>query len=425
MGPIPWPRNSERSTPGIASEDDVSLARRRLRLVAALATAAMLVASWPLWTEGGEIPRVPFWTGNPTPSAVVSQFVFAVLVAATLATGCSRKWRRWFALSASLLVAYVLGDQHRFQPWAYQFAVTLALLATLPGGRGLKYARWWYIAIYVHSGISKLDRSFCEELGPVFLDSALQVVGRGIASIPREFRAVATLTMPAAEILVGVALAYEPTRRIGRFGAVVLHGFLILILGPLGLSHSALVLAWNAAMLIEVWIAFGPRIGRTPHSWRTLCLSLPTVAAFWILVLLPFGERSGSFDAWPSHALYASHVGRVSIHVHMSDREVWPAGVRRHLRPVEGDDAYAALDLNAWSRAERGTPVYPQIRACLGLAEGLAARYGGGLLTRVVVYGPARVWDGTRSREEIKGLAAIRRRADRFLLNAHPVAARD
>ena len=81
--------------------------------------------------------------------------------------------------------------------------------------------------------------------------------------------------------------------------------------------------------------------------------------------------------------------------VHESDAGAIPGGgPRRISRPV-GDGPWRRLDLKGWSRAVRGTPVYPQNRACLGLAEGLAARYGGrSVPVRVVAFGPADRWTG-------------------------------
>ena len=71
----------------------------------------------------------------------------------------------------------------------------------------------------------------------------------------------------------------------------------------------------------------------------------------------------------------------------------------------------------------RGVPVYPQARACNGLAEALAARYGDPRLIRVVQWGRADRWTGRRTQVALLGLEEIRRQGDRYRLNAHPAAA--
>jgi hypothetical protein len=381
----------------------------------------MLLLSWPLWVETGAFPRVPFLPALPQATGAVSWGVFAPLVGAVVMSGLSRAWRGWFGLAVGLFVALVGQDQHRFQPWVYQYLMTLLLLAGLPGAEGLRYVRWWFIALYVHSGLSKLDVSFCDEMGPLLLRAALGPLGIDPTAWAGPWRVAAVLAMPAAEIAVAVALAVPGMRKVGRLGAAALHLALIEILGPVGLGHSAIVLAWNAAMLVEVWVAFGPEIaGEAASTWRTL----PVKGVFWAGVVLPLGERWGVFDAWPSHALYASHGERVSVLLHRSALGRYPAEVRGQVREV-GEGPWLLLDLTGWSRAVRGTPVYPQNRACLGLAEALAARYGGPLPVRVIAFGPADRWTGRRRREEASGLGEIRRLGDRYRLNAHPAVGPD
>ena len=187
-----------------------------------------------------------------------------------------------------------------------------------------------------------------------------------------------------------------------------------------------IVLVWNVAMLVEAWIAFGgdrktnrDLANLEPGSRWTGVLAYGIKGLFWACVLLPIGERWSVFDAWPSHALYASHVGRVEIFVHESERESYPESVRRRLTLIE-DGPWHRLDQNGWSRDLRGTPVYPGIRGSLGLAEALAARYGVRGLVRVAEHGPAHPWTGQRTSRERIGLQAIRREGDRFFVNAHP-----
>lgn len=398
-----------------------------LRRVASLATAVMLVLSWPLWVGTSDFPRVPFLLAPPGPPIGAAWGAFLTLLAAVTLAGLVEHWRRWYAVALAVGLVLILQDQHRFQPWVYQSTMTGLFLATLPGGRGLRYARWWFVALYAHSGLSKLDVSFCDELGLVFLRTAVTPLGGDPARWPASWRVAAVLAMPAVEIAVASALAVPATRRIGRLGAAAIHAALLGLLGPFGMAHSAIVLVWNAAMLVEVWIAFGPDLAREPapsprrgRGWLAVAVGL----VFWLGVVLPLGERWGFVDAWPAHALYASHVERLTVWVHESERETYSPEVRGQIRDVgDGAGPWRLLDLLGWSRVVRGTPVYPQNRACLGLAEALAAG-GGGRLVRVVASGPADRWTGARRRVEAVGLAAIRRLGRGYVLNARPTGQR-
>lgn len=393
----------------------------QLRRLAAGSTALMLVLSWSLWAGSPGAPRVPFFESLLGLPGRFDAVLAALLVVATAAAAITRRWRPWFALSLALLVWLILNDQHRFQPWAYQYALTCFFLAALPGERGLQLARWWFVALYAHSALSKLDVSFCNELGPVFLKAAFRPFGTDPWTWPNWLRILASLSLPAGELAVAVLLAIPAARWVGRIGAVAFHLVLIGILGPLGLNHSAIVLVWNAALASQNWVCFA----KTHFSERTLAgtwYRWPMYAIVTIGMILPFGERSGIYDAWPAHALYASHVERVSVLLHESERERWQGAIGRHVQG-DGEGPWVRLDLTGWSRELRGTPVYPQNRAALGLAQGLAARYGVRLM-RVVAFGPADRWTGQRTRVEAIGSEAIRRLGQTDRLNAQPAPGR-
>ncbi len=387
-----------------------------VRRVAALATAGMLALSWPLWVGSADFPRVPFLKAMPQATGFSAWLLFVSLVVAVAGSAGRGRWRASFGASLGLFVVLIAQDQHRFQPWVYQYAMTLVFLAAMPGAEGLRYARWWFVALYLHSGLSKLDASFCAELGPVFLRTALAPAGLDPTSWGPTWRGAAVLAMPAGEIALAWALAVPAARRFGRVAAVGLHVGLIGILGPAGLGHSTIVLVWNAAVMVEVWIAFGTDLAERPDVPPR---GSSAKRVFWVLVVMPFAERWGLWDVWPSHALYASHVEKVAVMVHDSAVDRYPAAIRKHLERV-GEGPWMRVNLTGWSREVRGTPVYPQNRAGLGVAEALAGGYGGPLPVRVVAFGPADRWTGRRARAEATGLGQIRGLGERFLCNAHP-----
>jgi hypothetical protein len=177
-------------------------------------------------------------------------------------------------------------------------------------------------------------------------------------------------------------------------------------------------------MMVEVAILFGSTWSSSEETSSMGTETRPHLGnlarlLFGLAVLLPLGERWGWFDTWPGHALYASHAERTEVFLHDEQWDELAPDLRAYLR-APGPDAWRRFDLTAWSRAVRGVPVYPQGRACNGLAESIAARYGGRLLIKVVQWGRADLWTGRRSRVECLGLEAIRRHGDGYRLNSHP-----
>lgn len=390
------------------------------RLILCLGTLAMLGLSWPLWAGADDFPRVPFVARLPELPGWMAWGVFGLACGAMGAAAFGVAWRTMLVLSMGALGLLVLEDQHRFQPWVYQYLLTALALAALPAGRGLAFSRLLIIALYFHSGLSKLDVSFCRELGKLFLETACRPLGLDPDRWPAPFRSAAILAMPAWALAVAVGLVFPRSRRPALAGAVAQHVALLAILGPWGLRHSAIVLLWNVLLVVEDLLLFGrpiPEQADVPASETPWAGA--TRIAFALAVLMPFGERWGVWDSWPSFALYASHVERTDILVHADDLGILPEALRRHVAQV-GAGPWSRIDLTGWSRSERGVPVYPQGRACQGVAEALAKRYRGGHPIVVYLRSRAELWTGRRTEVICTGIAEIERQADRFRLNAHP-----
>jgi hypothetical protein len=394
--------------------------RRFARYRAALCGSTLLMVglSWPLWVDDPDFPRVPFVRGLPEGPPWVSWLVFAGIVATLGLAMVGLRWRLMLRINLPLLAFAILEDQNRFQPWAYQFALIGLAMACMSRGRALWMARWYAFGLYFYSGLSKLDASFCRELGPAFLSAGLVPFGIDPGRWSESARTLACLCMPAFEIAVAWLLVFRSTRRFGLVGAIAQHSALVGILGPWGLGHSTIVLVWNISLIIEDVILFGRSTIPIDLESETTLGRVARVA-FWVAMILPAGERLGFCDAWPGHALYASHAERSDVFVHEADLDRFPEAIRRRLGP-SGATPWRRLDLTGWSRDVRGTPMYPSGRVGNAVAEFLEVRYSGSQPSRLVQWGRARAWDGDRERDESLGLAAIRRRAGRFFLNARP-----
>ncbi len=408
-------------------------------LVLTISTLATTLLTRPLWFRGGLFPKVPFVPVCGRIEIELGAVLIGSLFAATAASSLglikrSVSARRSTSVAQAIAVAcfvvLVSGDQHRFQPWVYQYVMTIAAIMIVPGERGERLCRLFMIALYLHSGLSKLDVSFRDEMGGVFLDRTFAAVGVDATSWPRGVRSAAIWFAPAFEIAIGLALARGRTRTIGAVGAIALHGTLLYVLGPRGLDHSAGVLAWNAAVAVEVAVLFLGAAGRNRHNLinnhddtrddNSFVQKAFSFVFIFLIFIAPCGERAGLFDTWPSFGLYASHAERTIVLIAVEDLVEYPESIVRHTKAVAGIPGRLVLDLTAWSRAERDAPVYPQNRALNGVAEALAMRYVGRRPIRVEHLGRAGLFSGRRDRVRLIGLDAIREHARSFVLNARP-----
>jgi hypothetical protein len=425
-------------------EAEATLAERagRLRAILAGTTLVMVALSWPLWIDLADFPAVPFVGWFPEYDRSWSWLGLLGIVAG-LSLGVTRRIGRvGVAMTIPILIWLILGDQLRFQPWAYQFLVIGALLVVLPPRWSLAFGRVWMASVYFHSGLSKLDASFVHDIGPLFVRTLVRVLGVGsfpIASIAAR-RESASLILPAGEIVIAALLLIPRARRIGYIGLVLIHAGLLLILGPWGLGHSTIVLVWNVALAVEEYVLFwqgapsliGPA-GRTsrmkdspqggPDGEPFGLLERAVAVPFALLLVLPLGERVGVFDSWPSHALYAGHTEKTTFLFNRPPGGV-PGALPRDLRVAANRDADGVLQLKLtdWTRRVRGVPIYPQIRYGNGLAEWAFARAGEGLYPSFEVEHRLRA-DPITGRSivvTVPNLKEATELSERFWFNAHP-----
>ena len=113
------------------------------------------------------------------------------------------------------IVALVLTDQHRLQPWAYEFVLLLLVLSVLPSREAIVWARLLVISIYVYSALSKLDWTFIESGGGQIVDGLLTFLRLTGDHVSIGQRHVLAGSLAAGELLVGFGLAWRRSRKTG------------------------------------------------------------------------------------------------------------------------------------------------------------------------------------------------------------------
>ena len=166
--------------------------RRVERAVSLLLRIVPAVAARPGWGHVAALdagrasfPRVPFvgwfagvpawleWTAARPDSALAS------VVGNDLGLQAFGEPLVCGGVSALALGVLVLADQHRLQPWAYQFVVVQIVLAGLPAGEAIALTRLLIASIYFFSALSKFDRSFIDSGGGHIVEGLLRLLAAG------------------------------------------------------------------------------------------------------------------------------------------------------------------------------------------------------------------------------------------------------
>ncbi|RLS34905.1 MAG: hypothetical protein DWH81_14860 [Planctomycetota bacterium] len=387
-------------------------------------------ATWPLWWPVGEFPVIPWFRSLISAplsferglaiGLVISSVVMAVLAARQWVRADAERTQSGRPLYGGLrcvsavwlacLAGSVLLDQQRFQVWAWEF-FWLTMFLNLASPRVARSCcRVLVIGIYFYSAISKIDFGFVQAQGP-WLWQGLQ---RAIGIESKSWGGAPTLWMlafPLGELLAAGLLSVQRTWRWGIFASWVMHGTLLLTLGPLGWNQKPGVLLWNVFFLITVPMIFREPMtvdsgfyGEGPNPLRfTISDRLCRIAVLG-LSLWPALEVVGLCDHWPAWAVYSSRPEIVTIEVPEEQVGKLPASLQTHIGPPQPLSSRRPISIDHWSFEQRHCPIYPNARYRLAVARSLEDRYGVHL--RVTEQSPPARWTGIRQVIEVTDLAA-------------------
>lgn len=385
----------------------------------------LVAATHPLWWTTGAFPRVPLVT-LPSQWLAIDRLVVLVLIGLLFWIAFRKEASRaCFAWVFAAWVALFLFNQHRLQPWAYQAAIwNLAFFALSPKA-SLSWLSAISISIYFYSALGKLDYQFLHTVGQDFLTP---ILGTASESVTRS-RLMLALTFPLSELLIALGLVIPRGRRYAGFAVIGMHLTLMVLLGPLGQSHSWGVLVWNGLLALQAWYLFvsphrvnsqseGTKIESSLVSVRNECSSLVACIAnvcFVLVLLMPLSERWGYWDHWLSWSLYSPHTSRLELEVHETRLEHLPDDLIPIVIDADGDLWYS-VPLDLWSLSSLGVPIYPQGRFQLGVAFEFAKQEHLGDGVRAKLRSVANRWTGERSEQWLIGEEQLRTTADQYWL---------
>ncbi|MBA2117624.1 MauE/DoxX family redox-associated membrane protein [Bremerella alba] len=395
------------------------------RLVA-LFLLLLIGVTYPLWIDQTQFPAVPVIQGLCAVPGLVDIILWGTLIALLIAI----QWlgprsqmspKLWLATSLVLVLCFAL-NQHRFQPWAYQFAVLGLIFGLAPPRNAWQMTIWISLSIYFYSAVSKLDPSFVNELGSDFMLTISSIAGFPMSQDQLASWKWLALGFPIFELIAFFLLLIPRTRKLGIAAACLMHVGLILVLGPVGLSHSWGVLIWNVFFITQTILLFGfPQPSETSDTAPNATFRLSAARAICVLVIIfPTFEIVGLGDPWPAWGLYASHVGRTHLFLSRHAVNHLPEPWRKFVDTQASDDLFVPVQLEKWSLQTTGAPIYPGQRFSFAVARAFVTKTDTSRSVRLVIESPAGRFQDDREADTFAG-DKIGMQADRrFWLNTKP-----
>lgn len=412
---------------------------RRLVQLLALGHMSLIVATWPLWIPTAAFPRVPLIEAAGHGGSSVESLCLALLLASLtgMIFGANPPVQRVAAVGLGVsTLALIVINQHRLQPWAWQFVLLSLILAAADGQTARRAWQWLVISIYFWSAWSKVDVAFSATHGYFMLAGYCKSLGllSLCEGLPKPVVTTLPALIPLVEFLIAFGLAFRSTRRVALVGATVMHVGLILALGPLGHGHQPGVLIWNLFFLIQNGCLFAKARAELPDqnvvSSEPVAPSDPVARPVVLgnrlatvivaaAMLWPAFEAFGYCDHWPAWAVYASHPERVTVLVPVDEiAKVRPA-LDQYLAPHWSNDEWYSIRIDRWSLDAVRAPIYPQDRFQVGVALAICEQFGLNRIS-VVIEGPANRWTGKRTVNQYPDRAAVEKLARSFRCNAIP-----
>lgn len=342
----------------------------RLTLFRGVICAAViggLLFSIRLWfPTSRSFPRAPILFAPSEANILLTEwFLSTILVGSLVLTMLSRSPRIFSVLALMSLTLLVCFDQTRLQPWVYQYFLLLGVLAlhdcrkadSADSNHALSLLQLIVAGLYFWSGLQKMNFTFIYEILPALL-VPLQTVLPWLPS-----SATAGIFIALTETLIGLGLFFPRTRFLFVWLAVMMHGFVLVLL--IANDYNSVVWIWNFTLMFVIIIVFwrsNVYLMRRSLTWRGESwkrnLARSITFASVSLPLLSFG---GWWDMYLSGALYSGNTSVAVIRIDGEIRERLPGEASKQMFFVErtGDQMLPLLE---WSMADLNVPVYPELR---------------------------------------------------------------
>ena len=339
-----------------------------VHVVTALAVLGLFLVTPRLWLTARPYPLIPvspLLLPIPPPLDGLLFGLAIVLLVGSLVLPRRRGLLLAFLVTVGLLC---LWDQSRWQPPMYHAIVILLLLSGRARYSGRSEDDEWVTsvlaftvaAVYVWSGLQKLNVTFVRLMFPWFLEPFAGVLPPSMRTAMGQLG----ILVPFLEAGIGVALLSRRYRSLGIVGAAGLHLFVLLSLGPLGHRWDPAVWPWNVALIALVPLLFSGSTLTVVTVIRHLRARAPGVAVLVLFGVMPALSFVDLWDSYLSWTLYSGNVRDAVIRVGGSAQV--PPSLQRFVRARRDG---RVLDVFAWSVHTVGLEPYPEPRVYRALGR--------------------------------------------------------
>jgi len=324
--------------------------------------------SYNLWHTDRLFPLVPpFYFLEDIPNFVHLGLFWLAIIGMVLIIFKPNKYLIIFTLIVEFCSCLL--DQNRWQPYEYQYLITLLFLFCYKNNskQFINYFSFLIAVIYLHSGLHKFTGAF---LYSVWENMILhRFFGLEYHAINNIFIHYSGLLLGLIEFASAIVLLFFKRKKIVALLLIGMHIFILLLISPTGLNYNSIVWPWNIAMILFLFILFYK--DENYISFPDL-LKGNNKIHFLYLGILPFFCIIGWYDNFLSFNLYSGTLKKLEICIQNEERATeYKSFFSEHNKYCKLEKA---IKVNDWSLKEMNIITYPEERFLLEIIKKFKAR---------------------------------------------------
>jgi hypothetical protein len=333
-----------------------------IKLVTLLGLLVSILTSINLWSGQRWFPKAPLfdnWSNIQPPYDYINIGVLVILI--LMAFFIPRKYPIIFLLM--FCVYLCLDDQNRLQPWFYNYVLILFVVLFYkyrvdePNNYTTVFIslQLLVVLVYIFSGIQKFNSSFLNDSYNWMISPLAKVFSE------RQMNLFFKLghAVPYLEITIGLGLLYRPMRFIAIPLVIVMHVFILLMLGPLGKSYNYVVWPWNITMILLNLLLFANVPQERFFDVSILFKGITFYIVITLMLIFPIFSLNNKYDSYLSSSLYSANTHNCKLILSDNAYKSLPFYIRHYVTQKENNNI---LHIKLWALNELNAPCVPEYR---------------------------------------------------------------
>lgn len=316
------------------------------------------IISFKVWIADRDFPVVPVFDFFSLPNEFhFSLFVFSLIGITSLFFLPNKK--SVLISVIAIEIASCLLDYMRWQPWEYQYLLTLLFFLFAKNRKHFFILLAFLLAAtYIFSGTHKFSGSFLHSFWDNFV--LYKLLGFSYSVTMNPFAHYSGLLLSIIEIAIGVGILFFSSKKYFVLLAILMHVLIALIFGPTGLNYNIIIFPWNLAMIALVGVLFykNTEIKFTLNFFRSYLNNV----TFFFVGVLPIFCFFGKWDNYLSFNLYSGNIKTLVICVEDVSKY---SELKRYQSTYKNkrycNDNYS-INTTVWALDELKVAVYPEER---------------------------------------------------------------